>query len=99
MTRWIVCLLGFLGILALTGPALAAGFLVRENSAAAVGMSYAGDGSRADGPDTVFANPAGMTRLGTAELEIGGAVILPSVTFNGSARAGGKPITGNNGGD
>ena len=42
--------------------ALAAGFMVRENSAEGVAMSYAGNGSRASGPDTVFANPAGMTR-------------------------------------
>src|SRR6188768_3278981 len=70
----------------LTVPASAAGFLVRENSAEAVAMSYAGNGSRASGPDTVFSNPAGMTRLQADGFELGAAVILPSSTFSGSAR-------------
>src|SRR5665213_3143205 len=90
---------GIVASLWLCVPAVAAGFLVRENSAEAVGLSYAGNGSRADGPDTVFSNPAGMTRLGSAALELGSAVILPSATFSGVARQGGAPIAGNTGGD
>jgi long-subunit fatty acid transport protein len=46
--------LGALMALLAVTPALAAGFLVRENSAEAVATSYAGNGSRASGPDTVF---------------------------------------------
>jgi len=90
---------GVLACLLLSAPAMAAGFMVRENSAEAVALSYAGNGSRASGPDTVFANPAGMTRLESAELEFGSAVILPSMTFSGIARQGGTPIAGNDGGD
>src|SRR3954471_11527995 len=89
--------LAVLGFAALT-PAFAAGFLVRENSAEAVATSYAGNGSRADGPDTVFANPAGMTHQ-EGGIEAGAAVILPSSTFTGVARQGGTPIAGNTGGD
>jgi long-chain fatty acid transport protein len=85
--------------LLLSTPAMAAGFLVRENSAAAVGQSYAGNGSRADGADTVFGNPAGMMRLEKAEAEFGGAVILPSARFSGAARQGGALIAGNDDGD
>ena len=89
-------------LLAATGPAAAAGFMIRQNSAEALATSNAGDGSRATGPDTVFANPAGMTRLQTG-FEIGAAVVLPSMTFNGSARqatpTGSVPLAGNNGGD
>jgi len=81
----------------------AAGFLVRENSAEAVATSYAGNGSRASGPDTVFSNPAGMTRLQADGFELGAAVILPSSTFSGSARQatplGPVPLAGNLGGD
>jgi long-chain fatty acid transport protein len=88
-----------LALLALCTPALAGGFMVRENSAEAVAMSYAGNGSRADGPDTVFSNPAGMTRLQSSALEFGSAAILPSVTFSGGARQSGTPIAGNDGGD
>jgi long-chain fatty acid transport protein len=87
----------------LASPAFAAGFLVRENSAEAVATSYAGNGSRATGPDTVFSNPAGMTRLQADGFELGAAVILPSSTFSGSARqatpSGPVPLAGNNGGD
>ncbi len=73
--------------------------MVRENSAESVAMSYAGNGSRASGPNTVFANPAGMTLVKGSEWEAGAVVILPSVQFNGVARAGGAPIAGNNGGN
>ena len=85
------------------GPAQAAGFMVRENSAEGVATSYAGSGSRASGPDTVFANPAGMTELKSDGFEGGAAVILPSMTFSGSARqatpTGSVPLAGNAGGD
>jgi len=84
-------------------PASAAGFLVRENSAEAVATSYAGNGSRASGPDTVFSNPAGMTHLNADGFELGASIILPSSTFSGSARqatpVGPVPLSGNNGGD
>lgn len=90
-------------VLLAPGPALAAGFMVRENSAEGVATSYAGSGSRASGPDTVFANPAGMTELKSDGFEGGAAVILPSMTFSGSARqatpTGSVPLAGNTGGD
>jgi len=98
----LLAMLTVLGPLA-SSPASAAGFLVRENSAEAVAMSYAGNGSRATGPDTVFSNPAGMTHLQADGFELGAAVILPSSTFSGSARqatpTGPVPLAGNNGGD
>ena len=99
MRRVIIPTIALLALVAPSVPALAAGFMVRENSAEAVAMSYAGNGSRASGPDTVFANPAGMTRVKGSEWEVGSAVILPSFTFNGVARSGGTPIAGNTGGD
>jgi long-chain fatty acid transport protein len=98
----IVFLFRCIAIVALLLPALparAAGFMVRENSAETVAMMYAGNGSRASGPDTVFANPAGMTRVRGNEWEAGAVAILPSFQFNGGARTGGAPIAGNNGGN
>ena len=91
--------LASLGALVVSTQALAAGFMIRENSAIAVGTVYAGNGSRADAPSTVFNNPAGMTRLTDGEVEGGIAVILPSIKFNGSASAGGKPVSGVNDGN
>jgi len=74
MTRfslpWAFLALAVLGLLA-PGPALAAGFMVRENSAEGLATSHAGDGSRATDPHTVFANPAGMTRLQADGFELG----------------------------
>lgn len=80
------------------GHAIAAGFMVRENSATAVGTAYAGAGSRAEAAETAFANPAGLTRLSGAEVESGATVILPSMEFRGGANVLGAPIPGGNGG-
>ena len=77
--------------------ALGSGFMVRENSAASVGMAFAGNGSRADTPATVFNNPAGMTRLTDDEVELGIAGIIPNVEFHGTASARGAPLSGTNG--
>lgn len=79
--------------------AFGAGFLIRENSAAGLGMSYAGTGSLAEGAETTFANPAGLTHLSRDELEAGAALIIPDSTFHGSATVLGAPIPGNNGGN
>ena len=85
------------------GPAMAAGFLVRENSAESVATAQAGNGSRASGPNTIFSNPAGMTHLQADGFELGAAVVVLSNTFNGSARqatpTGPVSLPGNNGGD
>ncbi len=81
-------------------PAAASGFMVRENSAESLGMAYAGDASRADEAATVFNNPAGMMHLAGPELELGAAVVFPSVHFSGSATAAGTiPIPGTQGGE
>jgi long-chain fatty acid transport protein len=77
----------------------AAGFMIRENSAAAVGMSYAGTGSRAESAETSFSNPAGLTYLSGDELEFGTTLVIPDFKFNGTATAFGAPISGNNGGN
>ena len=88
-----------LGAFVISADALAAGFLIRENSATAVATVSAGNGSRADSASTAFNNPAGMMRLMGNDVEIGTVVILPSVEFNGSATAFGAPVPGTNGGD
>ena len=100
MYRWTgTFLLGTAVYLLIASPSLAAGFLIRENSATAVGMSYAGNGSRADGAETAFSNPAGLTSLPKDEFELGASLIAPVFTFHGSASAFGNPVSGNNGGN
>ena len=88
-----------LSALVISADAVAGGFMIRENSAAGVGMVFAGNGSRADDPSTVFNNPAGMTHLLQDEVEFGTSAIIPSLGFNGSATAGGVPVSGGSGGN
>jgi long-chain fatty acid transport protein len=91
--------LGLLAVLG-AGEAMASGFMVRENSAEALGSVFAGNGSRADEAATVFNNPAGMMALPGPEVELAAGVVLPSVHFSGGASVlGTTPISGTNGGE
>src|SRR5882672_5840450 len=100
MNRFATCTaLSCFSVVAGCDHALASGFMVRENSATAVGTADAGNGSRADGADTSFNNPAGMMRLSGNEVEFGTIAITPSEKFSGGASAFGTPIPGNNGGN
>lgn len=77
------------------GPAFAAAFQLRENTAAGLGTSFAGIGSAAETPDTVFNNPAGMVRLPGLQVYLGGSIVVPSATFRGTATdAFGRPVSG-----
>src|SRR6266446_4252999 len=76
--------------------ALAAGFMIRENSAESIATVYAGNASRADDVSTVFNNPAGMSWLQGSQVEVGSAVVFPSIQFKGNATVLGTPIPGDN---
>jgi long-chain fatty acid transport protein len=91
----LLCLIGALSV-AGSGEAVAAGFAVRENSAESVATVFAGNASRADDVATVFNNPAGMSDLQGTQLEVGSALVLPSIHFNGSLTAGTATLPGNN---
>ena len=76
-------------------PAYSAAFQLKEDSAVGLGTAFAGSGSAANTPSTVFDNPAGMTQLPGVQIALGGSLIVPQATFSGSARtAFGRPITG-----
>ena len=91
---------GLLGTTLLAGGlsasgALAAAFQLRENSAYQLGMAFAGSGSSANTPQTVFENPAGMTQLQGLQVQSGGSIIVPSFVFKGTAtNAFGRPVSG-----
>jgi long-chain fatty acid transport protein len=76
--------------------ASASGFMVRENNAESLATVYAGNGSRADEPATVFNNPAGMSWLQGTQFELGSAVVVPSMKFSGSASIAGTTLPGDN---
>jgi long-chain fatty acid transport protein len=84
------------GFLLTATGASASGFMVRENSAESLATVYAGNGSRADEPATVFNNPAGMSWLQGTQFELGSAVVVPSMKFNGGASIAGTPIASDN---
>jgi long-chain fatty acid transport protein len=81
----------------IAGNAMAAGFMLRENSATGLAMVSAGNGSRAQSAATVFDNPAGMMRLNGTEVEAGTAAVFPSIKFDGSTSVLGSPVPGTNG--
>lgn len=95
-TRWTLAAgLVLLGSAVGGQVALGAGFQLKEDSAAGLGESFAGAGSSASTPSTVFDNPAGMTQLDGFQIQLGGSLIGPSAEFNGSARSAfGVPIAG-----
>lgn len=88
-------LIGLFSVLG-SGEALAAGFAVRENSAESVATVFAGNASRGDDVATVFNNPAAMAALQGAELEVGGALVVPDMHFSGSSTIGGTSLPGDN---
>ncbi len=100
--RYLVVLLAAIA----AAPAAAGGFYLQEQSPTAVGRAFAGEAAIADGPATIFFNPAGMTRLPGAQIDLGAQVL--DVTSRqqdlGSSRTfpgvpGTFPTGGNSGGN
>jgi long-chain fatty acid transport protein len=92
---WLAVMVG-MGAMIGSSDAIASGFAIRENCAETLGTVFAGAGSLADEPCTVFNNPAGMTRLSGNQIEVGATAMFPTINFHGTDTAGGN--TGNNGG-
>ena len=82
------------------GQALGAAFALQENSGSALGNAFAGGAATAEDVSTLWANPAGMARIGTNQVASAVHLIIPSSKFrnDGSAAALNQPL-GNSGGD
>ncbi|MDZ7754411.1 MAG: outer membrane protein transport protein [Gammaproteobacteria bacterium] len=90
------------GVLAVgSQQACAAGFMLFEYSVSGLGNALAGGAASAEDASTIYANPAGMTRLGNSQFLGGAHVILPSTKFkdSNSQTAGGASLEGGDGGD
>jgi len=61
------------------GPALGAGFALQENSGSGLGNAFAGGAAVAEDASTVWANPAGMSRIPT--MQAAGAIHLINVSM------------------
>lgn len=89
-------------------PTFGAGFALIEQSVTGLGNAFAGGSAVAEDASTVYYNPAGMTRLGESEYELGLHVISPSTQFKSSgsssiafplAPGGQVPLRGGDGGE
>jgi len=67
--------LGFAVVLA-SSNVLASGFALNEQSISGMGSGFAGRSSSAEDASTVFGNPAGMARLKSEQVSVGGATLF-----------------------
>ncbi|MFO1318797.1 MAG: outer membrane protein transport protein [Burkholderiales bacterium] len=83
------------------GSAHAAGFFLPYQGAAAIGNSLAGSAALGEDASTVFFNPAGMSRIESAQIAIAGHYVQPDFNFTNGGSSGtvGLLATGGNGGD
>lgn len=85
----------------------AAGFYLQEQTGRGIGRANAGSAAVADDASTVFFNPAGMTHLQAAEVNLGVTILLPRVDFSNRGSTASSPgtlgtaapIRGNDGGN
>ncbi len=83
---------------------IAGGFAILEQGVKGLGNAFAGSAAVAEGAETLFFNPAGMTRLRGGEIEAAGYLILPSLDFEDrgsrlNRAVGGAPISFTEDGD
>lgn len=89
----------FVSLLALAlipGRAAGAGFYLYEFGSPSVGLASAGYAARAGDAETLFTNPAGMTRLERTEMLVGGQALYGSASF---APGPGTTVQGSDGGN
>lgn len=84
-----------------TQLAQAAGFALIEQSVPDMGTAYAGAAASAHSPDTLYFNPAGMTRLPGTRAATAVHLVKPRTEFNneGTTYVTTAPIAGSDGGD
>jgi len=98
-----------LGVVAAAEPARAAGFYIKEQSVTGLGRAFAGESAMGEDASTIFFNPAAMTRLQGAEIDVGAHLLIPRAELEnrGSTSTtrlpGGpaviRPVTGSDGGN
>ncbi len=95
-----------LGLAVPAGTAQAGGFLLQEQSQLEIGRAFSGGAASADGPSTVFYNPAGMTELegfqistGVTALFVDSAEKDMGTTRTGPGAAPTQAVGGTNGGN
>ena len=79
--------------------AVASGYQFGSQSVSGQGTAHA-NGAEANDPSTIFANPAGLSRLDGTQISGGATLVVPhsEYTDNGSTNILGQPTGGGNGG-
>lgn len=85
------------GILSASSSVYAAGFAIKETSAALVGQAFAGSAAVVGDLTTMYNNPASMAYLNKHEVALSGSYIIPSTKFKEGG--GSTGATGGNGGN
>lgn len=85
----------------ISSTAYGAGFGLIEQSVTGLGRAFAGGAAVADNASTIYYNPAGLTNLKHAELDMGLNFLAPKIEFtdSGSTSAFAAPLTGGDDGD
>jgi long-chain fatty acid transport protein len=91
-----VALLATVSALGWAHDAGAAGFQVRENSAAYQGTAFAGQAAGSEDLSVMYANPATLTQFSGSRVEGHATEIVPRAVFTGSATSTttGAPVSG-----
>ncbi|MGH8398183.1 MAG: OmpP1/FadL family transporter [Gammaproteobacteria bacterium] len=100
LARWTTHMLAA-AVAALPCLAMASNFQLTEQSVTSLGSAHAAGAAYADDASTIWYNPAGLTRLNSAEFDAGMSVIRLGANFTPTTAvdATGQPLTGNNGGN
>lgn len=99
-TAWSAAIAILYGVAA--GTAHASAFQLAEQNASGLGNGYAGSAAVAEDASTIFANPAGMTRLPGFNASAGITAISTTFKFSddgSTGPAGGLPLGSNTGGN
>jgi len=92
-----------------SSAAWSAGYAIQEQSITGLGRAFAGSAAVAEDASTIFFNPAGLTYLDRAEMDLGLNLIAPKSDFSndgstvpdlgGAGGFSGQPLTGGDGND
>ncbi|MFJ4130771.1 OmpP1/FadL family transporter [Pseudomonas cyclaminis] len=89
-----------LAVVLASSNVLASGFALNEQSISGMGSGFAGRSSSAEDASTVFGNPAGMARLKSEQVSVGGAMLFAKSdisqtrsTFGGQEDGDMVPVT------
>lgn len=106
--RILTCSTVFCGLLSLGQTAEAAGFYIQEQSVSGLGAAFAGQVSTPRDASILYFNPAGISRLDEAQINIGVNFLYPDLTLKDTGTAlnganvfapGSGPIGTDNGGN